>query len=193
MSCKATVGEIPVLNLVIPWHAGLDRTSTYRQAPTVRRAISAITKANPGQVTAAAHGFVTGDKVFLSKLKGMAQADNLAYTITVLDADNFTLGVNTSSYDAYVSGGFADNGKPIDLTGYTARMEFRAKQTYASPALSLTSGSGITLGGTAGTVRFVITEAQAIALTLAAGTHELILIDAGGASRPFFVGEFTRS
>jgi hypothetical protein len=193
MSCAPTVGEIPVLNLVIPWRAGRISTSTYRNIPTVKRAISAITKANPGKVTAPAHGFVTGDKIYVSKLKGMGQADNRAYTITALDADNFTIGIDTSAYDAYVSGGIADNGKPIDLTGHTARMEFRAKETDASAVLSLTTANGgITLGGTAGTVTFKITEAQAIALTLAQGVHELVLIDAASVSSPYFEGAFSR-
>lgn len=43
-------------------------------------------------------------------------------------------------------------GTAIDLTGYTARMQVRESVDAASPLLSLTSGSGITLGGTAGTI-----------------------------------------
>jgi hypothetical protein len=45
---------------------------------------------------------------------------------------------------------------PIDLTNYSARMQ--ARTFYDSPvaALSLTSGAGITLGGTAGTVDLLV-------------------------------------
>lgn len=71
------------------------------------KAISAITKANPGQVTAVGHGFSTGDKIKLTSVGGMAEVNNLYFTITVVDADNFTIGVNTTSYTTYTSGGSA--------------------------------------------------------------------------------------
>ncbi|MGH8562716.1 MAG: ubiquitin-activating E1 FCCH domain-containing protein [Gammaproteobacteria bacterium] len=181
------------MNIEIPRRAGLDRTLTYRRSPTVKRAITAISKADPGKVTAPGHGFLSGATVFITRLKGMEQGANRAYTVAVLDADNFTIGIDTSAYDPYVSGGVADNGKPVDLTGYTARMQFRAKETDASPALDLTtSNGGVFLGGTAGTIRFVITAAQAIALTLTQGVHEFDLIDSAGAVRKFFEGAFTR-
>lgn len=41
---------------------------------------------------------------------------------------------------------------PVNLTGYTARMQVRETQASTATILSLTSGSGITLGGTAGTI-----------------------------------------
>ena len=45
---------------------------------------------------------------------------------------------------------------PINFTGYTAAMQVR--ETYDSTAvlINLTSGSGITLGGTAGTIQVTI-------------------------------------
>jgi len=187
-------GQAAKLNLTIEQGATFDRLLTYRSSPTVKRAISAMTKANPGKVTAAAHGFVTGDKLFLSKLKGMAQADNRAYTITVLDADNFTLGVDTTTYDAYVSGGTADNGKPVDLTGYTARMQVRAKVTDTATVLDLTTANGgIVLGGTAGTIRILATAAQTAALTIASGFYDLELIDGTSAVRRLMEGAVTLS
>lgn len=44
------------------------------------------------------------------------------------------------------------NGTAVDLTGYSARMQVRETQASTAVILSLTSGSGITLGGTAGTI-----------------------------------------
>jgi uncharacterized protein (TIGR02217 family) len=71
------------------------------------KTITAITQANPGQVTAVGHGFATGDKIKITSVGGMTQVNNLYFTITVVDADNFTIGVNTSGYGAYTSGGSA--------------------------------------------------------------------------------------
>jgi uncharacterized protein (TIGR02217 family) len=73
----------------------------------VTKAITAISQANPGQVTAIGHGFVTGDKIKIISVGGMTQVNNLYFTITVVDPDNFTIGVNTSAYTAYTSGGSA--------------------------------------------------------------------------------------
>ena len=64
-----------------------------------------------------------------------------------------------------------DAGDPIDLTGYEARMKVR--KSYSGPVvLSLTSDSGIVLGGALGTVAVTATalETSQIALDLAALT-----------------------
>lgn len=47
---------------------------------------------------------------------------------------------------------WAVNDVPVNLTGYSARMQVRETQQSTATVLSLTSGSGITLGGTAGTI-----------------------------------------
>lgn len=67
----------------------------------------------------------------------------------------------------------ATDGTPVDLTGSTARMQLRETYDSGSTLVSLTSGSGITLGGTAGTVTIVITAAQTAALPIVAGVYDL--------------------
>ena len=71
------------------------------------KTITAITKANPGKVTAAAHGYGNGDQVFLSGVAGMTQVNGLVFTVTVVDANNFTIGIDTTGYSTYTSGGTA--------------------------------------------------------------------------------------
>lgn len=73
----------------------------------ISKSISAITKANPGQVTATAHGYANGDKIYHSGIGGMTQLNGNYYTITVVDADNYTIGVNTTGYGTYTTGGTA--------------------------------------------------------------------------------------
>ncbi len=66
--------------------------------------VTAITQANPGQVTTYLnHGLTTGETATLSGVNPSNY--NGSYTITVIDEKNFTIGVNTTSYPAYVSGG----------------------------------------------------------------------------------------
>ncbi len=69
--------------------------------------ITLITKANPGVVTTSvAHGYITGDKVYINSVQGMVEVNNQAYTITVVDATHFSI-INTGGYTIYVSGGTA--------------------------------------------------------------------------------------
>lgn len=71
------------------------------------KAITGITQANPGSVTCVGHGFSTGDKIKITSVGGMTQVNNTYFTITVTGTDTFTIGVDTSGYGAYISGGSA--------------------------------------------------------------------------------------
>lgn len=68
--------------------------------------ISAATQANPCQITSVSHGLVTGRVISITGVVGMTELNDLSYTITVLDSDNFTLnGIDSTGFTAYVSGG----------------------------------------------------------------------------------------
>lgn len=83
-------------------------------AGAVSGVITAVTQANPAQVTSTAHGLSTGFEVLILSVVGMTELNGNTYTITVVDANNFTLGINSTAFTAYVSGGtwtkFAYNG-----------------------------------------------------------------------------------
>ena len=70
------------------------------------KTITAITRANPGVVTASAHGFSTGNRIAFSSVVGMTQVNGNVYTITVIDENSFSI-VDTSSFTAYSSAGTA--------------------------------------------------------------------------------------
>lgn len=82
--------------------------------------ISAISQANPAVVTTTtAHGITTGERVVLSAVGGMTELSNRQVVATVLSATTFSIGVNTSAFDAYTSGGQA--ARIVDLaTTYAA-------------------------------------------------------------------------
>src|SRR5216683_244984 len=77
------------------------------------KTITAITQANPGVITSAAHGYANGDWIFISNVVGMTQLNNNTYIITGATTNTFTLtdlfgnAVNTTTFGAYVSGGTA--------------------------------------------------------------------------------------
>jgi len=82
-----------------------------------------------------------------------------------------------------------------DLSTYTAAMDIRRKQSDSSALIALTSGSGITLGGSAGTIVISLTDTQTAAVTPGPGVWDLELIDSGGSSLRLVEGtcEFTPS
>lgn len=68
------------------------------------KTVTAITKANPGVVTATAHGFNTGDVIVHQITAGMAQLDYRPCTITVSDANTYSLGVDTTAFTTFTAG-----------------------------------------------------------------------------------------
>jgi len=73
-----------------------------------KKQVVSLTKANPAVVEVTAHGYSTGDVVIFQGLystqytAGMPQIDGMPFTITVTDADHFTIPWNTnqSNYTA---------------------------------------------------------------------------------------------
>lgn len=70
--------------------------------------ITGITQANPGVVTSAAHGFVNGAIVRITGVVGMTEVNNLSFTVANATTNTFELlGVDSTRYTAYSSGGLA--------------------------------------------------------------------------------------
>lgn len=68
--------------------------------------IANITNGNPAIVVAFAHGFKTGDEVYILGVGGMTEVNDRVFVITVSDADHFTLdGVDATVYFPYTAGG----------------------------------------------------------------------------------------
>lgn len=66
--------------------------------------VSAITQANPGVVTTSTdHGYETGYEVrfFFPLNVGMNQLKNQIVTVTKIDATSFSIGVDTTNFDAF--------------------------------------------------------------------------------------------
>jgi len=55
-------------------------------------------------------------------------------------------------------------GTPVNLTGYSARMQVRSNYDSGTAVVSLTNGTGITLGGTAGTILLEMNASTTAAL-----------------------------
>lgn len=98
--------------------------------------------------------------------------------------------MTTRRYDIVINQGASFRVQPvlrdaagtlIDLSGADARMQIRRSVAYGGSSLaSLTVGSGITLGGAAGTITIDLTPAQTSALPPGAHVYDLELVDSAG-------------
>ena len=77
--------------------------------------ITAVTQANPGVVTSAAHGYSNGQWVFIKNVGGMTSLNNRWWEVRNVAANTFTLrdiytgvDLNTSALPAYTAGGTAE-------------------------------------------------------------------------------------
>lgn len=102
-----------------------------------------ISTASPhATVTASGHGLAVGDKIYFENVGGMTQINSLfATVVTVVDANNFTIDIDTSAFGAFTSGGdfykvelFTDN---YDGT-LTSNLGGSGTIDYVTGALSLT-------------------------------------------------------
>ena len=119
--------------------------------------ITDVTAANPGVVTATAHGFSNGDRVFISGVGGMTEINNLEFTVANVTANTFELsGVDTSAYTAYTSGGSV--GKIVEVTttysvtdifeinhAQSADVLYLAHKDHAPAKLTRTTATSFTL------------------------------------------------
>lgn len=70
-------------------------------------AVTNVTRATQCVVTAVGHTFSPGDIITLYGVKGMIDVNDLTGTVQSVAGDDFTLDVNTTNFDTYISSGSA--------------------------------------------------------------------------------------
>lgn len=74
-------------------------------------------------------------------------------------------------------------GNPINLTGYAAALQFRETASSTTAALTLTSGSGITITGALGKLDITATATQTAALAANKYQYDLEISSGGVVTR----------
>lgn len=73
------------------------------------------------------------------------------------------------------------DGNPINLTGYTARMQFRKNKAATDILFNATSSNGkLLLGGSAGTIDINIAAADTAAFDFSRAVYDIELQSSGG-------------
>ena len=80
------------------------------------------------------------------------------------------------------------NDNPVDLTGYTARMQARDTEDATTAWFDVDEGDYIALGGAAGTVDVAVPPAITGTVTADDGVYDLMLTSPGGVTTRFLWG-----
>jgi len=85
-----------------------------------------------------------------------------------------------------------DTDTPVNLTGYSARMQVRQRYVSTSTVLSLTSpSSGITLGTTNGQIQIVVSASTMAGIAAGDYRYDLELVSGSGIVTRLLMGSFT--
>ena len=105
-----------------------------------------ITKANPAVCTATGHGLQTGDTILMTNNAVMTQLGGLAFTVTVTNANTFTIPINTNTANFTQETGFKFRKVIVGSLFYPTRHNI-SNITAANPiVVSTLSNHGFTVG-----------------------------------------------
>ncbi len=166
--------------------------STFRQvlrwasSTKVYVPITNITKSAPVVITAANHAAPLGWRVKVVGAGGMKEINQLDYQIvTDKTTDTVTLNqINSLGFTTYTSGGVLEYNQPVQLTGYTARMQIREKVGSDTVLHSLTTeNGGILLDTTLQTITLLIPDETTATFTFKAAVYDLEMLKSGEVSQ----------
>jgi hypothetical protein len=108
--------------------------------------ITGISNSAPLVVTAPNHNIVPEWRVKFTNILGMTElnSSDTYYSATSVTTNTITINdVNSLGFKSYTSGGIIEYNTPINLTGFTARMQIREKITSDTVILELTTATVI--------------------------------------------------
>lgn len=130
------------------------------------KTITAVTQAANAQVTAAGHGYSAGDRVKIAGIVGMTQLNDWTATIiSIVDANNFTIDIDTTTFTAYSSAGTAAKV----LTGDYPRccLFYKARLYYGSARVRITTLFGSVVGSYYDHTLTPVSDTSALQVTIA--------------------------
>jgi len=144
----------------------------------VMKPITNITLAAPAVVTSAGHGLPANPiPVTVTNVRGM-RLPATTLRATRIDVSTFYLDLDTSALGVYRGAGTLTYNAPVDLSGYTARMQVRPQLSSpdADIILELDETDGITLGGSEGSILIEVDAATTSTLNFSSAVYDLELI-----------------
>jgi hypothetical protein len=181
------------LNLKIYQGSTFSETVRWESSTKVYAPITNISKSAPIVVTAIGHTIPVGWRTKINGVGGMKEVNSDNYLIaTGVSASTVTFNsINSLNYTTYVGGGVLEYNQPVDLAGYTARMQIREKLTSTTTLEELTTGNGkVLVNNTTKTISLILSAAITEAYTWKSGVYSLEL-EKEGVVVPLLYGNVT--
>jgi hypothetical protein len=170
-------------------------TLRWESALKIYSPITNISKSAPMVVTAAGHGVPVGWRVKISGAIGMKEANtgDTYLTTSEVTTNSVTFNsVNALNYTTYTGGGVLEYNQPVDLTGFSARMQVRAKLDDAVVIKELTTvNGGIVINNTSKTVQLYMSAADTAAFSFQSAVYSLELVSSGNEVTQLVNGSLT--
>lgn len=169
------------LNLKIIQGSTFGQVLRWESGTKVYKTITSITNSAPVIVYASNHGIPVGWRARVTNVNGMKEINsgtNDYYLVTSTTSDTVTFNaVNSLGYSAYTTGGVLEYNEPVDLSGYTARMQIRPKLDDSTIIKELTTeNGGIVINNTTKTIQLVISATDTAAFTFNSAVYSLELV-----------------
>lgn len=146
--------------------------------------ITAISNSAPLVVTVPGHSIPVDWRVKFTNIVGMTELNSLDtyHQVTSTTTNDIVINsINSIGFKNYVSGGIVEYNTPIDMTGYTARMQIRKKITDVAYIIELTTDTpSIYIDTTNKTISLTILPEVTAAFDFSSAVYSLELIGAGG-------------
>lgn len=181
------------LNLKLYQGSTFSEVLRWESSTKVYKQIASITKSAPIEIsTVTAHEIPEGWRVKITNVGGMKEinSDELYRVASSVLPGSFQINdVNALGYSTYTSGGVVEYNKPVDLAGYTARMQLREKISSPDVLVSLTTeNDGIVIDNVAKTITLQLSASATAALDFATAVYSLELVSSSGVVTPFING-----
>lgn len=181
------------LNFKVYQGSTFQETLRWESSTKVYSQITNISKTAPMIVTATSHGVPQGWRIKITGALGMKEVNTGEYiTATSVTSDSITFNqVNALGYTTYTGGGVLEYNQPVDLAGFTARMQIRARLEDATVIKELTTeNSGIVINNTTKTIQLNISATDTAAFSFQTAVYSLELVN-GSVVTPFAGGSLT--
>ncbi len=142
------------------------------------KAITAATLAANCQLTVVGHGYSANDRVTIAGITGMTQLNTYtARVVTVVDANNITIDVDTRLFTAYAANGTTAKVSTIDSP--QCCLFYKGRLYYANTTLKITTMIGSASGLYDDFTLTPVTDASALIFTIAEISQQIDWLFAG--------------
>lgn len=184
------------LNFKVYQGSTFNEVLRWESSKKIYKNITGITQAAPTIVTATAHGVPDGWRVKVTNAGGMTEINSTEdYKVATYLTDNTIElnAINSLGYKPYTTGGVIEYNEPLDLTGYTARMQIREKLDSTTFIKEFTTdvGEGIEIDTANFKISITISATDTAAFTFSSAVYSLELVSSTGIVSPLLNGNLT--